>query len=757
MPNLPIAPAAPEPSVCGRELAFTRIFEAAKDKHPYRREIECLQYQVPATLMPIRDGDWFAGRLNRMQVGILPEHGPLTDAAYYCTFKRVSRLLADAKVSESEKKDVQYLLDFWRDKTTYALCRRAYPPHVSSGIPSDDYYSAKDMAYPMYGLGGPCLDFGKLVRLGIGGLRREVAEQQARNAAGADETQTCFYESLLLALDLFASVARRYAKEAGQKADSAADPAARARLLRMAESLSHIAEEPPASFHAGIQLVWLYALAACVKNFGRLDVTLGDLLARDLATGALTEDQAREMLTGLWRLIIDLGENYNSRILVGGKGRPNEANADRFAMLCLAAQAELRDKVPQLSLRCHAGMNTALWDKALDVIGSGSTFPILYNDDALIPGVAEAFDVPVEEAEQYMMYGCGEFVLEHMSIGSPDAALNVAKVLNTAMHNGRDPLSGEPRGLALGSLDTFESFERFQKAFARQMEHQAAMLGEVQDTIHRVTGQQAAFPFLSLLYDDCIARGKALLAGGVRYAGGTMETFGNTTAADSLLAVKKLVFENKTLSPHRLLAALDADFDGYADVQSMLRAVPKFGNDEPEADAMAEWVNESLCESCRRQKDFTLLHSFLAVLVNNGDHVTLGKGTAATADGRKAGAPLSNGNQPTAGNDISGITALLNSMARLKASIHAGATQNLKFSRATFNRQRAKVSALLRTYFKLGGTQAMITTTDRDELERAMTHPQEYLNLIVRVGGFSERFVNLSQELQQDIIRRTLY
>jgi pyruvate-formate lyase len=356
-----------------------------------------------------------------------------------------------------------------------------------------------------------------------------------------------------------------------------------------------------------------------------------------------------------------------------------------------------------------------------------------------------------------MMYGCGEYVLNHRSVGSPDAALNVLKALDVTLHNGVDSFDGQPRGLALGPATDLQTFEKFKGAFVRQLEHQVELLAEAQATIYRVTGQEASYPFLSLLYDDCIERGKPLLAGGVRYLGGTLESFGNNSAADSLLAIRQVVYEKKLLTMEQLLDCLRSDFEGHERERQLLRSVAKFGNDDAEADGMSTWLNTVVCQATRRQAQRVGLDTFMVVLINNGDSVLFGKTTAASADGRGAGEPLSNGNQPSAGSDRSGLTALLNSMSKLDPALHAGVVHNVKLSRSMFTSRRAETEGLLQGYFSAGGTQAMITVTDRRELERAMEKPEEYTNLIVRVGGYSERFVDLPRAIQLEVVKRTLY
>jgi pyruvate-formate lyase len=263
--------------------------------------------------------------------------------------------------------------------------------------------------------------------------------------------------------------------------------------------------------------------------------------------------------------------------------------------------------------------------------------------------------------------------------------------------------------------------------------------------------------FISMLYDDCIARGQSLLDGGVRLRGGLIETYGMVNAADSLTAIKSLVYDRKLIPLTRLIAALEADFEGYEREYRLMRYAPKYGNDDDEADEMLCRVSDHIARHTRAQAARVGLDYFLIVNINNYMNVTLGGQTLASAEGRRAGKPLANGNTPTAGNDTNGVTAFLNSLVKPDVRLHAGYTQNMKFSKSLFCDERPKVRALLDTYFVSGGAQSMITVVGRGDLEQALKEPEKYRNLIVRVGGFSARFVELAPEIQRDLIARTLY
>ncbi len=745
-----------DPANLEREIHFTKVYKKHFNKPPYVLELACLRAQFPAMFAPIAESMWFAGEYNKMLVGVDPERGDLVEAGYFCKFGALEEELNKPDISEQHRRDIQYLLNFWRQHSTYTKCRAAFPPEVTRALPDDDYYSGRQIAYPMFGLGGPYLNYDKLARIGINGLRQEV-EYALSKIDQSDTKRVGFYKLLLGTLALFTENCLWYAKEAETKAALATDAADIKRLLTIAASLKHIAGKAPESYHQALQLVWLFNLHSLTKNYGRLDVVLGDFLAADLDTGRINYDEALEMTVSFWKAIVKRGDNFNNRIVIGGKGRRNPKNADRWAKLALEVQGIVRDTIPQLSLRWYKGMDERLYHLAFETLSKGSTFPIIYNDDANVTGVKSAFYVPYDKAEQYIMYGCGEYIINHQSIGSPDAAINIAKALDVSLHNGWDSFYKEERGLKLGSLEDYATFEDLQKVFAKQVEYYIENLAKATEIIYRVTGEDCAFPFLSLLYDDCIPRGKGILQGGVKILGGEVESFGNNTAADSLLGIKKAVYEQKIFTPRQLLKMLKSNYEGYDKERQTLLNFPKFGNDNEEADAMSVWVNTLVAETCRKQTQKTSLDNFLMVMINNGDSVMFGKYTGATADGRKAGVPLSNGNQPGSGYDKNGLTALLNSMTKLNPGVHAGVVHNVKLSRSLFNEKRPVVEALFKGYFDNGGTQVMITITDRKELEDALAHPEKYTNLIVRVGGYSERFIDLPRDVQMEIINRTLY
>jgi pyruvate-formate lyase len=560
-----------------------------------------------------------------------------------------------------------------------------------------------------------------------------------------------------MALDLLAEIMLEYAQQARSLAQSAADEWTEQEYLTIAGILEKLPSEKPASFREALQLHWLFALISGTVNYGRMDVAMGDFLVADLDSGRLSQEGALALLQGLWRLMADRQIIYNSRVFIGGMGRRNVENADRFAMLAMEATRTVLEVEPQLTLRIHSGMDPALMDKALTVIGEGRTFPMLFNDDVNVPAVMNGFGVELEDAVRYLPYGCGEYALEGISFGSPNCGFNLLKALEATLHQGCDAMTGKKIGLDLGPVEEFRTYQDLWQAYCIQVEFHLEKLADRHRLEYQAEAASAAFLFPSLLYADCIERGRSLVDGGVRFRGGVVETFSIVNTGDSLRTIQKLVYEDQRLTLRELVTILDADYQGYENQRRMIMNVPKYGNDDAATDLVIQAVSDHCAQSCFHQAERIGFDYFLIVNINNSMNVSCGRETAASADGRRKGEPVANGNTPTAGNDTHGVTAFLNSIVKLDPSYHAGYTHNMKFSRSMFQESRPKLEALMDTYFLNGGTQAMITVVNRGDLEAALREPEKYRNLMVRVGGFSARFVDLEPAVQADLIHRTLH
>jgi pyruvate-formate lyase len=747
-----LAPAIDADDPFAAELRFTAVYREHRDAPAAIREAYCLRAQLPEILCPVEPGDLLAGRIRPLLVGFTPDEWGNTAFGYYHLPALIDAALEHHPLTADRARAVRRMRTSWDAESTAAKLRAAYPPELCRWMPSDEWMTEPGVAFPLYRITGASVDHAKLIRLGLPGLRAEIERRLAE-----DGDPDRLLEGMLIALDALVEACRHYEAQARRLALSAPDPTRRGELERMAAALRAVVERPPAGLHEAAQLMWLFALAGDLRNHGRMDTYLGGPLSFDLDAGRLTEDEALRLVQSLWRLMAARRTRVHNRVMVGGVGRPDPITADRFARLAIEASRTVLEPEPQLSLRVGAGQDAALWVAGLDAIAEGRTFPMLYNDDVNVPAVMHALAVGREEAEQYVPFGCGELIVEHRGLGTPSGVLNLCKALEVALRDGLDPVSGRRMGLALGRLDEFATFDELWKAYTCQVEHFVQLAADQAALEYRIAGEEFAGLFLSMLYDDCLERGRSALAGGARYLGATLETYGNTNTADSLTAIRRLVFEQGRISRPQLLAALDADFDGYERELRLLRDAPKYGNDDAAADAMLVSVDDHVCRAAGNQAARAGLHSYRVVVINNSANTLLGHTTAASADGRRAFTPMNNGNAPSSGNDRLGPTALLNSLAKPDPAVHAGTVQNLSLSRELFTTRRGEVEALLRGYFDQGGTQAMITVVCRGDLEHAMHDPQSYRHLFVRVGGFSARFVDLSRDVQLEILQRTLY
>ena len=719
------------------KLNFMLDFTRAHARHAddiCAREIECLRIQHAAQMLPPREGDILVGRCSEPLIGFSPEPLGSSGVGYFCHDDKLKALRTDAALSDAQRTAIDELIAYWAGRTTKARIFARYDGDMREKLTHGPLDSAPGVAYPLYRLGGGQPDPRLLLKLGIEGMIEHIEPSAAANPS--------LFSALKAALVEMSDVCARYAALLTAQAEAAA-PDRAAHLSIMADDLTWLRTHPPKRFRQAMQLAHLYYLMADTINYGRMDDYLGDYLQHDLDAGEVSEAEAYALVRNLWTLLIERGPIWDVRIAVGGRGRQNEPAADRFALLALRASRELRDTLPQLTLRCYDGMNPALYERAMEMIGDGVTYPILYNDDVNIPAVMCAFGVEEKTAERYLPFGCGEYILYGQSLGTPSGAINLLYALNEVIEAG-----------ALQSCADFDSF------YQRYKDHLGAyiMLMARQEKIeYDVCAEDAPFLYFTLLYDDCIARAKPVLGGGVRHLGGTLESYGNTNSADSLTAIKRLVYDERRVDPGALTSALRDDFAGQPLLRKRLLDAPKYGNDDPDADEMAVRLHNDLCAMIRDSAAPVGLDSYLNVTINNSMNTTFGLITGASADGRAANTFLANANNPTGGMDNSGITAMLNSLVKLKVDHHAGSVQNMRFSKEMFGRLMPQMNAILRTYFRNGGSQAMITVLGRGELEDAMQHPEAYKNLLVRVGGFSARFVELDKNVQLELLSRTLY
>lgn len=726
---------------------YTRTHEANLMQPKEVREAECLKVLYPRMFRSIEPQDKIAGRIDFLPIGF----GTVTSlggVGHYCVFQKL-RDFQKNLTEEADKKRVDALYSYWLDhdlKTLY--CREV--------LTDDTIGRFIDCEYPLIAtarLSGMMLDYPKLLERGIGGLREDIQKKME------SDPENQFYQGAISCLDIFSDSAEYLQAMAQRQKETCHDEKRRKELETIVNGLKKIKSGKPESFHEALQLIWLYALLSGVINYGRLDDYLGPYLAADLESGKLTEQEAYDYIFSLWTMIENRRTTVNGRIIVGGKGRKNPKEADVFLHFAMKVAKNSRYVEPQFTLRFDSETSEKIWDEALDALGAGATYPTLYNDDVNVPAVAWGMRIDEKTACQYVPFGCTEFVIQGQSTGTPNVCINLLKLFNIFMNDGIDPMDGKDKtgGFPLKPLASYESFDEFYRGYKDFLDYYLDLSAYAQYHSYEVMKEHVSFLFNSILMDDCIERGKALLDGGVRYLGGTNETYGNINTSDSLTAVKHLVFDTKQYSLEMMNRAMTANFEGFEELRKDCLECDKYGNDLDTADTMANDLYEFVAKGVRERGIRLGMQYFLIVISNNQLNTEWGKRTSASADGRLSGMYMNPANGPQGGADQSGPTALLNSLSKFDARYHAGSVQNIKFSPSMFRENREVIKALFKTYFRRGGCHLMVTVVDKKTLEDAVEHPKQYPNLIVRVSGFSAVFVNLTPDVQKELLSRVTY
>ncbi len=749
--NVEVSKKLPPEKTPGEQLAlmmeYTRVHRESLELSKERRELNCLAVLYPSLFRSIEHADWFAGRLDFLPIGF----GSVTSVGgvgHYCVFDKL-QAFGDTLESDAERALVDEMYEYWTEHDTKAL-------YCADTLTETTVGRFIDTNFPLMAtarLSGVMLDYAAVVELGVDGIQARL------DARLAQEPGNEFLLASRASLDIYRNVVDAYLDKVA--AELAADPAEdrRVRLTTIQASLRVIRDGKVRTFHQAIQQIWLFALLAGCINYGRLDDVLGPFLVADLRSNLIDEQEAHDYLVSLWTLIENRRTTVNGRVIVGGYGRRHPEEADAFTRLAIKVTQECRYVEPQFTLRFTTTTPADIMDAALDCIGAGATYPTLYNDDVNVPAVMYGMRVDRPTAEQYVPFGCGEFVIQGQSVGTPNVLINLLKLLTITLDGGYDPMDGVFKGASIKFKDLAElrTFEEFYDQYKVCLDYYLDLGADAQVHSYEVMNREVSFLFASLWMNDCVDRGKSILDGGIRYLGGTNETYGNINTSDSLYAIKKLVYDDGKYTLSQINEAARANFQGFEALRADLVQAPKYGNDITEVDALANDLFEYVAKGNRQRGLERGMDYYLIVISNNQTHTEWGRRTAASPDGRPSGTFMAPANNPQGGADRNGPTAMLNSLSHFRAKYHGGAVQNIKFTPTMFNRQRAKVKSLVETYFNKGGCQLMVTVVDPGVLEDAQRHPEDYPNLIVRVSGFSAIFVNLDKDVQDEIISRELY
>ena len=354
---------------------FTKVYRSGKSLGKELLEAECLNIQYPFMLAPLKHGDLLAGRFEYPLVYFLPQTYSRRDGegfGYIFDHSVFDELLKNG-ISENEKEELKQYKEFWESENTVALMKNSYSKEIRNALPSDNWTKESGVAFPLYRMAGSVMNYDFLLKHGVSGIK-EIVEEKYNNSS---KNKKSFYFAVLKALDIFCNSCQYYIDICSEMIKTENDPEYKNHLQNLESALIEIKDNKPSSLLAAMQMMMIYNTISGSLNFGRIDEYLGDFLCEDLINNRIDEGIALNYIIGLWKLIIARNTAFDGRVIIGGKGRRNEKNADRFALLAMEATRRTNDVLPQLMLRLYDGKNEELLIKAMEVLNSGNTFPML--------------------------------------------------------------------------------------------------------------------------------------------------------------------------------------------------------------------------------------------------------------------------------------------------------------------------------------------------------------------------------------------
>lgn len=660
---------------------------------------------------------------------------------------------------------------YWQGKSLEDVLRERYGKEIDA-IAKVVKINQKDHAQ-----GHICPNCAEWLAKGPVGLRLEAEEK----LHGAQGRQKDFYEAVHLTMQGEQTFMQRYSRLLRRMAEKEEHAAWKENMLQTAANCQNLSERPPQSFHEAVQSLWfLFVTLQMESNAssfspGRLDEFLWPFYEKDRKAGRLTEQQALEILEALWLKFNEIVymRNANSakffagfpigfNIAVGGQDAEGHDFVNELSFLCLKAQEHIGLPQPNLSVRLHESTGDALLKQAVRVVAKGSGMPQFFNDKAIIPAMIHELGISEHDARDYAIVGCVELTTQGNNLGWSDAAMfNLNKVLELTLNGGKCLLTGKQLAPDYGKLTSYASFAELEKVFQRYLDEYMEKMVKACEKVEQAHMDLLPTPFLSAVIDDCMEKGMDVTAGGAHYNLSGIQMIQVANLADSLAAIRQLVFEEKTVSPAELLQALQNNFAENEILRTrLLYKVPKYGNDVDAVDALgAKWAGYfrqklSTYTNYRGGKYHTGMYTVSA-------HVPMGENVGASADGRKAGQPLADGGMsPVYGRDITGPTAVLKSVSKLDKSLTTnGGLLNMKFLPEFFATESGidKFAKFLRAFVDLEIPHIQFNVVRREDLLAAKKHPEQYRSLTVRVAGYTAYFTELADELQDEIIARTSY
>lgn len=666
------------------------------------------------------------------------------------------------------------IIPFWEGKTLRDQLFALMTPNWQAAFDAGVFTEFMEQRAP----GHAILD-DKIYRRGFLEVKEEIARCQSEldylndPQAYAKNEQ---YKAMTIACDAVILQAQRHATLARQLAEDESDANRKAELQKIAEVCERVPAHAPRTFHEALQAYWFVHLGVITElntwdsfNPGRLDQHLEPFYRREIEAGTLTRQDAEELLQCFWvkfnnqpappkvGVTEEQSGTYTDFALINvGGAKPDGSDAvNDVSYLILDVVKEMQLTQPSSCIQVSKRNPDRFLRHASEVVRTGLGQPSMFNADVILKELLHDGKT-ITDARSGGPSGC----VTVSAFGKESCTLtgycNWPKILELALHDGVDPASGKRLGPATGDARQFDSFDQVLKAYRTQLKHFINVKIAGNNVIERLFAERMPAPYMSLLMDDCVARGKDYHDGGSRYNPTYIQGVGMGTLTDSLSAIRHHCYEENTLSLNDLLDAMASDFEGQEELrQRLINKSPRYGNDDDRADDLAEAVFEAYYDVLNGRPN-TKGGRYRVNLLPTTVHVYFGSVLGATANGRKAGAPVSEGISPSQGADTNGPTAVLKSASRIDHARTGGTLLNMKFTPNMLQGEGLdRLVKLVRSYFRMDGHHIQFNVVDAATLRRAQKIPEEYRNLIVRVAGYSDYFNDVGPELQEEIIART--
>lgn len=760
-----------EPRIVSVEQAqiTTRVYQEHEGESVIVKRAFALAAALRELSIRIRPGELIVGnRTPTVRAGVItPEAG----ASW------VDREIETLPTRPQDKFDVdadtidafRQLYPYWRGKSLEDVIASRYGSQIKQ-IAKVVKINQTDHAQ-----GHICPDVQLWLREGPAGLQA-IAERRLAEVAAEDSGRRDFYRSVIIVMAAACDFFRRYAAAARRLSETASEYDFDD-LTQIAQICDALAERPAKTFHEALQATWfLFVILQMESNAssfspGRLDIVLQPYLDHDRAAG-LTDEKALELVECLWLKFNEIvylrnassakyfaGFPIGFNIALGGQDADGNDVVNDMSYLFLAAQSHIGMPQPNLSVRLHEQTSDTLLKEAIRVVAKGSGMPQFFNDKSVIPALRQV-GVAAADARNYAIVGCVELTTPGNNLGWSDAAMfNLNKALELTLTGGVDLLTAEQIGPDFGSLETYETYADLEAAFAQMIDHYTDLMIKACEQVEYAHMDVLPTAFLSAVIDDCLEDGVDVTAGGAVYNLSGIQMIQVASLADSLAALKKLVYEEGRIDRPTMLEALRANFVGYDVEQAlMLNKAPKYGNDDPYVDQLgAQWADYF----ATKLRDYTNVRGgrYHTGMYTVSAHVPMGQNVGASPDGRKAGTPLADGGlSPVYGRDLTGPTAVLKSVSNMdNAWTSNGGLLNLKFLPEFFNSENNidKFAKFMRAFVDLEIPHLQFNVVRREDLIAAKKNPEQYRSLTIRVAGYTAYFTELAGDLQDEIIART--